>query len=71
MDCEMPEMDGFAATQSIRAMGGRERLPIVALTAHATDAVRARCLEVGMNDFVAKPPPMDTLRAVLARWIPS
>jgi signal transduction histidine kinase/DNA-binding response OmpR family regulator len=71
MDCEMPEMDGFATTQSIRAMGGRERLPIVALTAHATDAVRARCLEVGMNDFVAKPPPMDTLRAVLARWIPS
>jgi len=69
MDCEMPEMDGFETTRRIRGTSGRERLPIVALTAHATDVARARCVEAGMNDFVAKPPEMSTLRDVLARWI--
>ncbi len=69
MDCEMPGKDGFDTTIAIRKLESCAKLPIVALTAHATDDVRARCTKVGMNDFVAKPPSLDTLRGVLKRWI--
>jgi signal transduction histidine kinase/DNA-binding response OmpR family regulator len=71
MDCEMPGKDGFETTLAIRKLQGREKLPIIALTAHATDDVRARCTHVGMNDFVAKPPSLDTLRGVVKRWLAS
>jgi two-component system sensor histidine kinase/response regulator len=56
MDCRMPEMDGYDATALIRAReGGRRRTPIIALTANDSDADRRRCVEVGMDGFVAKP----------------
>jgi len=56
MDCRMPEMDGYDATALIRASeAGRRRTPIIALTANDSDADRARCVEVGMDAFVAKP----------------
>ncbi len=70
MDCEMPGMDGFETTREIHAIDGLRGLPIVALTAHATDAVRTRCKEAGMHDFVAKPPRAGALAAILRQWIP-
>ena len=56
MDCQMPNMDGFEATRHIRSMGGAgAHVPILAMTASATSRDRARCLEVGMSDHMAKP----------------
>ncbi|MFO0627550.1 MAG: response regulator [Polyangiales bacterium] len=69
MDCRMPEVDGFEATTAIRAQWRAERpLPIVALTANAMPDDRARCVEVGMDDFVAKPIRVDELKRVLQRF---
>ena len=55
MDIQMPEMDGFAATEAIRALPEGRTLPIIALTAHALSGERERCLERGMTGYVAKP----------------
>ncbi len=56
MDVQMPGMDGFAATEAIRALPGkRAQLPIIAMTAHAAESDRQRCLECGMNDYLCKP----------------
>ncbi|HXN80708.1 MAG TPA: response regulator, partial [Steroidobacteraceae bacterium] len=70
MDCEMPVMDGFAATRVVRAIGGR-RLPVIALTADATPDARAACLAAGMDDYLAKPFTREALHATLARWLPA
>jgi CheY-like chemotaxis protein len=72
MDCQMPVMDGFAATGHIRAgdaARGR-RLPIVALTARAFASDRQRCLDAGMDDYLSKPIQLDALYAAVARWAP-
>ncbi len=75
MDCQMPEMDGFAATRAIRAReaktageSSRARLPIVALTAHAMRSDRQECLAAGMDDYVSKPFTREDLRRVLQKW---
>ncbi len=70
MDCQMPELDGFAASRAIRAKeaGTGKRVPIVALTANATQGDRERCLAAGMDDYLAKPITAERLRAALARW---
>ena len=69
MDCQMPEMDGFEATQKIRARESHgRRIPIVALTANAMDSDRQRCLDAGMDDFLTKPISPEALRASVERW---
>jgi len=71
MDCQMPKMDGYKATENIRLIekdsGGH--VPIVALTANAMEADRKRCLESGMDDYVAKPFKQRLLIMVLQRWL--
>lgn len=69
MDIHMPEMDGFEATQRIRALEQFKNLPIIALTAGVTQEEHQHCLNCGMNDFVAKPIIPDQLIDALSRWI--
>ena len=70
MDVQMPVMDGYAATQAIRAaeQGGGRHVPIVALTAHAMKGDRELCLKAGMDDYLGKPIRRRELAAVLERW---
>jgi PAS domain S-box-containing protein len=69
MDCQMPIMDGFETTRAIRQMVGPIReIPIVAMTAHALKEDRQRCLDVGMNDYLAKPVHREKLLAVLENY---
>ncbi len=72
MDCQMPVLDGIAATAAIREResGGEMRLPIIALTANAMQGDRDRCIAAGMDDFLSKPVRPSDLRTVLARWLP-
>jgi CheY-like chemotaxis protein len=69
MDVQMPEMDGIAATRLIRERWPAERLPIIAMTAHAYAQERQRCIDAGMNDHVAKPVDPALLMATLGRWL--
>ena len=72
MDCQMPEMDGWEATARIRAaLAGRRRIPILALTANASDADRQRCLDAGMDAHLSKPLKLERLAEALATWGPT
>jgi CheY-like chemotaxis protein len=70
MDCQMPEMDGFAATAQIRAGEDARHVPIVAMTALSMPDDRERCLAAGMDDFLSKPIRREELAAVVARCLP-
>lgn len=69
MDIQMPVMDGFTASRQIRGNPRFQKLPIIAMTAHAMEGDRQRCLEAGMNDHVAKPIDRRYLYATLMAWI--
>ena len=69
MDCQMPVMDGYAATRALREQPQWRELPVIAMTANALVGDREKVLAAGMNDHVAKPIKVDELFATLARWI--
>jgi CheY-like chemotaxis protein/HPt (histidine-containing phosphotransfer) domain-containing protein len=73
MDVQMPEMDGLEATQHIRdpqSMVRNHQVPIIAMTAHAMQGDRERCLKAGMNDYVSKPIAPHALEDALEKWLP-
>ncbi|MCB1876490.1 MAG: response regulator, partial [Chromatiales bacterium] len=72
MDCQMPEMDGYAATREIRDREdkrGARHLPVIGVTANAMIGDRERVLAAGMDDYLSKPFTFDALRRVLQRWL--
>jgi CheY-like chemotaxis protein/HPt (histidine-containing phosphotransfer) domain-containing protein len=71
MDCEMPVMDGLAATRALSKRAAGKHPPVIALTADATPEGRIACLEAGMDDYLSKPFTREALRTTLARWLPA
>jgi signal transduction histidine kinase/DNA-binding response OmpR family regulator len=73
MDCQMPVMDGYDATQRIRLLDSKvlnRNIPIIAMTANSMEGDREKCLAVGMDDFISKPVNPSKLQEVLKRWMP-
>jgi two-component system, sensor histidine kinase and response regulator len=81
MDIEMPHMDGFTTTKAIREIEGRllgdgihrasGHIPIIAMTSHAIEGFRERCLDAGMDDFITKPVFCDDLISMVKKWLPA
>jgi CheY-like chemotaxis protein/HPt (histidine-containing phosphotransfer) domain-containing protein len=71
MDIQMPGMDGFEATRTIREKLENVTLPIIAMTAHVMESDRQHCFQAGMNDYIPKPIDPEECIAVISRWIKS
>ncbi|MBY0233594.1 MAG: response regulator, partial [Burkholderiaceae bacterium] len=69
MDVQMPVMDGLDATRAIRQTERGRHIPILAMTANAFAEEKQRCLDVGMNDHVAKPVVAEQLFTTLKLWL--
>jgi len=69
MDCQMPVLDGYAATRALRQEPSLRELPVIAMTADAMVGDRDKVLAAGMNDHIAKPIRVDEMFATLARWV--
>ena len=72
MDCQMPGMDGYEATDEIRRQEKKllvGRVPIIALTANALDGDREKCIELGMSDYLSKPFTIDAIKELLVKWL--
>jgi CheY-like chemotaxis protein len=69
MDCQMPLMDGYAATRELRRDPRLQNLPVIAMTANAMVGDREKVLAAGMNDHIAKPIKVDEMFATIARWV--
>jgi signal transduction histidine kinase/DNA-binding response OmpR family regulator/HPt (histidine-containing phosphotransfer) domain-containing protein len=69
MDCQMPVMDGYAATRALRQQPSLQALPVIAMTANAMVGDREAVLAAGMNDHIAKPIMVDEMFATLAKWV--
>lgn len=69
MDIQMPELDGYQATQQIREKRRFDNLPIVAMTANAMKHDIDKCYEVGMNDYISKPLNIELFNKVLYKWL--
>ena len=72
MDCQMPLMDGYEATKEIRNLQSEvenHNIPIIAMTANAMQGDREKCLEAGMNDYIAKPVEPEVLKEIIEKWL--
>lgn len=70
MDIQMPGLDGYESTRQLRAQSGANaRIPVIAMTAHATEQDRQQCLAAGMNDYISKPVMPQELFTLLEKWI--
>ena len=68
MDIQMPEMDGMTSTKTIRD-NGFDKIPIVAMTAHAMKGDREKCLDAGMDDYITKPIKKDFVFEMIEKWV--
>ena len=71
MDIQMPQMNGYEATQAIRNLPYKAKasVPIIAMTAHALHGDKEKCLEAGMDDYIAKPVKPKDFREALEKWV--
>ena len=70
MDCRMPNMDGYEATQEIRrAEESKQHIPVLALTANASEEDRMKCIASGMDDIILKPFQASELSSALSKWL--